>query len=70
MGPFSVVVVDPGLEVSISFQRVGPVFCVCPFAQGGLDEAFGLPIGSWRVRAGVAVLICICWQAWRNWCER
>ena len=36
--------------------RVGPVFCVGPFTQSGLDEAFRFAVGSGRIRPGVAVL--------------
>ena len=56
MGSFPVVIVDPGLQVSISLFRVDPVFGVGPFAQGGLDEPLGLSVGSRRVRSGAAVV--------------
>ena len=55
MRSFAVVVVGPGLKMSVSFLGVGPVFCVGPFAQRGLDEAFGLAVGSGRVGPGAAV---------------
>ena len=55
MGSLSVVIVNPRLQVSISLLGVGPVFCVGPFAQRGLDEAFRLAVSSWRVRSGAAV---------------
>ena len=51
----AVVIVDPRLQVSISLLRIGPVFGICPFAQGGLDEPFGLSVGSRCVRSGTAV---------------
>src|SRR6185437_13079141 len=51
-----VVVVGPWLQAVVSLQGVGPVFCVGPFAQGGLDEALRLAIGSGCVRSGSAML--------------
>jgi hypothetical protein len=36
-----VVVVEPGLEVLVALLGVGPMANVSPFAQGGLDKAFG-----------------------------
>ncbi len=60
MGSFAVVVVDPWLQVSVSLLRVGPVFGVGPFAQGGLDEALGLAVGSGRVGSGAAVFDAAC----------
>ena len=50
-----VVVVGPWLQGSISLLRVGPVFCVGPFAQRGLDESLGLAVGLGRVGPGAAV---------------
>ncbi len=71
MRPLVVVVVGPWLEAGIALVGVGPVFCIGPLAQGGLDEALGLAVGSGRVGPGAARwLSCICWQAWRNWLER
>ena len=55
MRALTVVVVDPGLQVSISLLGVDPVFGVGPFAQCGLDESLGLAVCSWRVRSGAAV---------------
>ncbi len=46
MGSLMVVVVRPWLQVSVSFFRFCPVFGVGPFAQGGLDEALCLAVGS------------------------
>ena len=46
MGAGEVVVVHPGLEMCIAFVGGFPVAGVGPFAQGGLDEAFGLAIGA------------------------
>lgn len=51
-----VVVVCPWLEVLVSFDGVGPVFCVGPFSEGGLNKAFSLSVGSWRVGSGAMVL--------------
>ncbi len=67
-----VVVVGPGLQVVASrCVGVGPVAGVSPFAQGGLDEAFGLAVGAWRVRAGATMVeAAVGRQAWRNWWER
>ena len=39
----------------VSLLGVGPVSSVGPFAQGGLDEAFGFAIGLRRVRASATV---------------
>jgi hypothetical protein len=44
-----VVVVCPGLQAVVSLHRVSPVFCIGPFAQGGLDEALRLAVCSWGV---------------------
>lgn len=38
--------------MQVSLVGVGPVFCVGPFAQGGLYKAFGLAIGLRGVRSG------------------
>ena len=65
MWSFSVVVIDPWLEVGVSLLGVGPVFGIGPFAQGGLDKAFGFPIGSRCVGPGALVLDGHL-QAWRN----
>ena len=51
-----VVVIGPWFEVGISLLRVGPVFYACPLAQGCLDEAFGLSVGSRRVGSCATVL--------------
>jgi hypothetical protein len=51
-----VVLVDPGSEVLFSFGGVLEGAGVGPFAQGGLDEAFGLTVGAWCVGPGAAVL--------------
>ena len=50
-----VVVVGPRLEAGIALLGIRPVFGVGPLAQGGLDEAFGLAVGSWRIGSGAAV---------------
>jgi len=50
-----VVVVSPRTEVLVSLLGVGPVFCVGPLTQGGLDEAFGLAVGLRRVGSGAVV---------------
>src|SRR5277367_2348543 len=51
MGAFPVVVVGPGLQMSVALLGVGPVLRVSPLAQGGLDEAFGLAVSSGGVGA-------------------
>ena len=56
MRPFVVVVVSPRLEAGIALIRVGPVFCIGPFAQGGLDEALCLAVSSGRVGSCAAVV--------------
>ena len=56
MGSFPVVVVGPRLQLQVSLLGVGPVFCISPFAQRGLDEAPGLAVGSGRVGSGAVVL--------------
>ena len=50
-----VVVVGPGSEAEVSLLGVGPMSGVGPFAQGGLDEAFGFAVGLGRVRASATV---------------
>ena len=50
-----VVVVGPGSEGEVALVGVGPVSGIGPFAQSGLDEAFGFAIGLRRVRASAAV---------------
>src|SRR5271165_1829453 len=50
-----VVVVQPGLEVLVALLGVGPMANVSPFAQSGLDKAFGFAIGARGVRAGEVV---------------
>ena len=56
MRSFTVVVVGPWLKMSVSFVRFGPVFCSCPLAQRGLDEALGLAVGFGRVGPRAVVL--------------
>jgi len=55
MGPVEVVVLHPGLQVVIALVGVLPVTGIGPFPQSGLDEAFGLAIGSWGVGTSEAV---------------
>ena len=50
-----VVVVGPGSEGEVTLLGVGPVSGIGPFAQSGLDEAFGFAVGLRGVRAGAAV---------------
>ena len=56
MRSVEVVVVGPGSESEVALRGVGPVRGVGPFAQSGLDEAFGFAIGLRRVRTSAAVL--------------
>ena len=51
-----VVVVEEGWEVSGADGGVLVSSGVSPFAQAGLDEAFGLPIGLGRIGLGADVL--------------
>jgi len=50
-----VVVVGPGGEGEVALNGIGPVRGIGPFAQRGLDEAFGFAVGLWRVGSGAAV---------------
>src|ERR1700681_4694189 len=50
-----VIVVGPGREDEVALIGVGPVSGIGPFAQSGLDEAFGFAVGLRRVRASAAV---------------
>lgn len=43
---------QPGIELLFAFGRVLVGAGVGPFAEGGLNEAFGVAIGAWRVGAG------------------
>jgi hypothetical protein len=52
MGAMPVVAVDPGSEVGESVGGVLVELGVGPFADGGLDEAFGFAVGAWGVDAG------------------
>jgi len=47
---------QPGGELLIAFLGVEVVANIGPLAQGGLNEAFGLAVGAWSVRAGEAVV--------------
>ena len=55
MRSFEVVVIGPGLEMGVALRRIGPVFGVGPFSEGGLDEAFCFAVGLWRVGFGAVV---------------
>ena len=50
-----VVVVGPRSEGEVALVGVGPVSGIGPFAQSGLNEAFGFAVGLRRVRASAAV---------------
>ena|ERR1035438_2973845 len=50
-----VVVVGPGSEGEVALIGVRPVSGMSPFAQSGLDEAFGFAVGLRRVRASAAM---------------
>ena len=49
MWSVEVVVVQPQFELLFSFGRVLVGTRVCPLAQCGLDEAFGLSVGAGRI---------------------
>ena len=51
-----VVVVGPGSEGEVTLVGVGPVSGIGPFAQSGLDEAFGFAVGLRGVRLNPDVL--------------
>ena len=50
MRPGEVVMLQPDGQVRVAFLGVAPKANVSPFAQGGLDEAFGLAVGARGVR--------------------
>jgi hypothetical protein len=56
MRAIPVVVVGPRLQMSVPLLGVGPVLCIGPFGQGGLDEALGFAVGSWGVGPGAVML--------------
>ena len=58
MRTMEVVMLGPGREMLIAFLGVEVMTNVGPFAQGGLDKAFGLAVGARSVGAGEAVLDC------------
>ena len=47
-----VVAMKPGLEMGGAMGRVGVDGRIGPFAQRGLDKAFGFAVGAWSVGAG------------------
>jgi hypothetical protein len=51
-----VVVVEPWVELLLSFEGGLVSTDVGPFAESGLDEALGLSVCAWSVRPGEAVL--------------
>ena len=55
MGSLAVVVVGPGRQRAVSLVGIAPVSSVGPFAESGLDKAFGLAVGLGRVRTSAAV---------------
>ena len=55
MGSVEVVVVQPGRELLVAFLGVDPVAGIGPFAESGLDQAFGLAVGARGVGASEAV---------------
>jgi hypothetical protein len=50
MGTGEIVVVQPGEKLLVAFFGVGVVADISPLAKSGLDEAFGLAVGAWRVK--------------------
>ena len=55
MGSGEVVVVEPGGELQVAFFGVGVVADVGPFAQSGLNEAFGFAVGARSVGTSKAM---------------
>ena len=55
MWAVEVVVVEPGVELLVAFERGLIGSGVGPFSESGLDEAFCLSVGSRRVDAGADV---------------
>ncbi len=51
-----VVIVGPGLKISVSLFGVDPVLGVGPLAQSSLDKALGFAIGARRIGSGAAML--------------
>jgi hypothetical protein len=51
-----VVVVKPGKKVFMALFRVLIQAGISPFAQGGLNEAFGFAVGAWSIRTSEAVV--------------
>jgi hypothetical protein len=56
MGAVPVVEVHPGAKLLGALFRTLINAGVSPFAEGGLDKAFGFAIGARRVRPGKAML--------------
>ena len=52
MRAMPVVIVEEGREPCAAIRGMGIGVSVGPFAQGGLDEAFGFAVGPWRIGAG------------------
>ena len=66
-----VVVVGPGSEGEVASVGVGRVSGIGPFAQSGLDEAFGFAVGLGGVGASAAVFEAhLETSLRRNWWER
>ena len=60
MWAVEVVVVEPGVELLVAFERGLIGSGVGPFSESGLDEAFCLSVGSGRVGSGEAVFDASC----------
>jgi len=55
MGSVAVIAVQPSWQLGPTLLGGVERGCVCPFAQGGLDEALGLAVGLRRVWPGADV---------------
>ena len=55
MRSMPIVSMEPRHQVSGALARRAVGAGVCPFAEGGLDEAFRLPVRAWRIGSRVEV---------------
>lgn len=55
MRAMPVVLMEPAWQLESAGLGVGVRTAVGPFPESGLDEAFGFPVGAWRVRTSEAL---------------